>query len=220
MKRINNYIYGGIILATVAIIITYYNNASYPDISGFLIGIEVICAVVLVMIYYKSRENTLIDEANTDRHTGLLVKTATQDKILKKIEKSSDDKYAFMIIDIDDFKTVNDSFGHEVGDKIIADIADIIKATFAEDSILGRIGGDEFVAFFEYAQSEDTIGKAESLQSQLHTYSNTNNYNIPVSVSIGIALFPQDGEDYKTLLDSADKKMYQVKKSGKNGYAI
>lgn len=132
------------------------------------------------------------------------------------------------MIDLDNFKAVNDTLGHVFGDKVLVDTAARLSRVFSEKDIIGRIGGDEFCAFLNLSTFNDMesarriiIQKAESLKKSMHeTYSGAGNKEVTVSTSIGIALYPQDGSDYMTLYNNADSALYESKKHGKNTYTI
>lgn len=218
MKKLNIYICFGILFITGAIIATYRNGGD-SDVTVFLIGVEIISALLLIMFYYKTRETALLRESQIDKPTGLFAKSAVKNKISQILSKKKNTNYALMVIDIDDFKNVNDSFGHERGDEVIVQTAEMLISAF-DGATIGRVGGDEFVVFFEYKNADEPLKKAEKFEKLLSDYSDNSKDKVQISASIGIASYPQDGEDYKTLFEDADKKLYQVKKAGKNGYIM
>ncbi|WP_297219410.1 GGDEF domain-containing protein [uncultured Desulfovibrio sp.] len=124
---------------------------------------------------------------------------------------------ALLFIDIDNFKSINDSFGHDVGDTVIIRIANILKAGIRQgQDIAGRIGGDEFIIFLRNLRSkEDALLCARRLCDRIFALNTGHHYTI--SSSIGIAFAPDDGTDYATLARAADQRVYRVKSSGKNG---
>lgn len=125
---------------------------------------------------------------------------------------------AFMMIDMDNFKSVNDTFGHLVGDEVLIKFATTIKDTIGEDNLAGRIGGDEFVVFLKTATTrEDARIMATAIVNNIKK-SFFNSYVTGVSASIGIAMAPKDGEDFETLYSNADKSLYYVKQNGKNDF--
>ncbi len=218
MKKLNTYICCGILFITGAIIATYKAGIG-SELTVLLIGAEIIAALLLVMFYYKMRETALMRESQIDQPTGLLAKSAVKSEISKILSKKKSKKYALMVIDIDDFKNVNDTFGHERGDEVIEKTAEMLSSAF-DGAVIGRVGGDEFVVFFEYKDADEPLKKAEQFEKLLCEYSDSNKDKIHISASIGISAYPDDGEDYKTLFEDADKKLYQVKKAGKNGYIM
>ncbi|MCR5428488.1 MAG: diguanylate cyclase [Lachnospiraceae bacterium] len=121
----------------------------------------------------------------------------------------------FFMIDIDGFKHINDTYGHITGDSIIVKLADTLKKIVRSDDIVCRIGGDEFIVFFKgVASREFASSKAEEIILTLDR--DQNEYHI--SVSIGIATAPYDGNDFVTLYNKADKALYHVKENGKHSY--
>ena len=124
----------------------------------------------------------------------------------------------FMMIDMDNFKSINDSFGHLVGDEVLVKFATAIKDTIGADNLAGRIGGDEFVVFLKTATTrEDARILANAIINNVKKQF-FNSYLGNVSASIGIAMAPGDGEDFETLYSNADKSLYYVKQNGKNGF--
>ncbi len=128
---------------------------------------------------------------------------------------------ALLFIDLDGFKPVNDSFGHDVGDEVLCEVARRLAGSIRAEDTVARVGGDEFIAIVgnladdEAAKSVATcIGVAVDLPFVLAGHS------INVGASIGIALFPDDAEDLDGLRRAADQAMYQVKRSGKGSFAF
>ncbi len=124
-----------------------------------------------------------------------------------------------LLIDMDGFKQINDNFGHEAGDKVLVEIANRMQATMRKEDVLIRFGGDEFIiAFVPKVESKDEINLVVTKLLEQFNLGIILQQNSIVSVggSIGIALFPEDGEDIETLIASADVAMYQAKRKGKN----
>ena len=120
------------------------------------------------------------------------------------------------MIDIDNFKVLNDTLGHVTGDDALIYFADEIKNNFRQKDLIGRVGGDEFIVFMPDTDQELAArNKAEQLLSRLKNW-----HRAELSASIGIARYPQDGSTYEDLYESADAAMYQVKQRGKNGYHL
>jgi diguanylate cyclase (GGDEF)-like protein len=144
---------------------------------------------------------------------------------LKELEKAiqqaerKHQNLAVLFLDLDRFKYVNDTFGHHVGDELIQEFAKRVSSCIRESDLLARIGGDEFTLFLrDFKTEEDVRHVAERIIRALKTPIHLEGHNIHVSTSIGIALFPQDGRDAKTLMQHADAAMYQAKEKGKNNY--
>ena len=125
----------------------------------------------------------------------------------------------FLLIDLDNFKNLNDSLGHLAGDQALVDVANVLKNSFCDDAIISRFGGDEFVVFVKNIQDIKLFNRLISrLLQQLDLYYQSEKDQINIQASIGIALAPIDGRDMNTLYLKADKALYQAKEGGKNRY--
>lgn len=124
------------------------------------------------------------------------------------------------ICDIDNFKQVNDRFGHAFGDYCICSFTKAIREHFRKDNILGRIGGDEFVVFIPYSSERWLEEKAAELSKALDMVCTKEQSSCQVSASIGISISLQAGSRFDQLYQSADSALYQTKKNGKNGFTI
>ncbi len=127
-----------------------------------------------------------------------------------------------LMIDLDNFKNINDNFGHSYGDKVLIEVAEKLNQLFREDDLIGRIGGDEFIVFIKDASDLKAItDKANNLCKSLRkTYYYQGDNGITVSSSVGIARSPKDGQNFKELFDNADIAMYNSKNAGKNTYKV
>lgn len=167
------------------------------------------------------RQHTLklMSDAQLDPMTRLYNKKATQELIEATLLDDTH-MHAFILIDIDDFKTINDSFGHQKGDEAICGVANILRNSCRESDIVGRIGGDEFVVFLKNVQSRENIErKAQLICEGFGSYYLTQT-NHKVSGSIGIAIAPTHGTKFQQLYENADTAMYHAKKSGKDQYQV
>lgn len=155
--------------------------------------------------------------SRTDGLTGLLNKGAAEDLARMKMAGCTREgkKSVLMIIDVDDFKNVNDSFGHIVGDRVLATIGRIINNCFKGSDVAGRIGGDEFLVLLRDIDSHDVVrALADTLQNEvLNAFSG--DLKRCVSLSIGIAVCPEHGTTYEKLFAAADDALYYVKSNGK-----
>ena len=126
---------------------------------------------------------------------------------------------AFLMIDMDNFKLINDIYGHNEGDVVLKALAGILKNNSGDDDFLGRIGGDEFVLFLPDKLDKDELtGICDSILKDITAFIGSSGYNTNSSVSIGIAFAPEDGEDFRDLYTNADKALYYVKQNGKNSF--
>lgn len=159
-------------------------------------------------------------QAKMDEMTKFYTKRATERVIEDILLNRAEGMYAFFIFDIDNFKQANDCFGHAFGDFCIKEFARIIREHFRESDILGRIGGDEFVAFVPITDIKWVEEKAKELSCALNTICINQLSHWKMSASIGIAIAPMEGMDFITLYRNADTALYQTKQNGKNGFTI
>lgn len=168
----------------------------------------------------KEQEKILQEEARRDPLTRLLDKEETRRMVDRMIELHPEDSYAMFLIDVDNFKQINDTFGHTYGDTVILDVASMISEHFRKDDVVGRIGGDEFLVFMKSATIDYATEKAQKLCGDLEKEYIGQDVSRKISVSIGISSYSKDGKDFRTLMEKADHAMYRVKKAGKNSYEI
>lgn len=163
----------------------------------------------------------LTEAATLDLMTGLLNKTAAQKEIAKLCSSS---RGVLMLLDLDNFKLVNDIHGHAMGDKILIRFAELVKSMIHSTDLAGRIGGDEFIAFCQNVHDDKIImNKANDLNSQLIISAKNfmgDDMTIPLGTSIGAVFVPDEGTDFATLTEKADKALYKVKHHGKHGLAF
>ena len=191
----------------------------YFDEDGPVIGFGCICNINVKQLWQLELQHS----AEHDVLTGFLNKVATQRNIETYLSKIAPEDLppAFIIIDADGFKAINDSFGHLFGDGVLTDMGDAIKSVFRQKDIVGRIGGDEFVVLFCDMPSQDVLERrCTELLKKLNRNYESNNVSLPFSVSIGIALYPEHGTTYQDLFKRADRALYESKSKGKNQYSI
>ncbi|MCB6608419.1 sensor domain-containing diguanylate cyclase [[Clostridium] symbiosum] len=159
-------------------------------------------------------------QAVMDEMTQFYTKTETERLIEAVLAEHRPGMYAFFIFDIDNFKKVNDQLGHVFGDYCIREFTGIIKRHFENKDILGRIGGDEFVAFAEVPDMDSVRRKAGELTRSLDTVIEYQDMKWNISASIGVAVYPSGGLQFVELYRNADRALYQTKERGKNGFTI
>ncbi len=177
----------------------------------------------LVNIDIQKRElEKLQFKAQRDPLTNVYNKGVTAEKIKQLIHTSRlYEKHALFVIDIDDFKHVNDTYGHLEGDRVLVTLVKRVESMFRSKDIIGRIGGDEFVVMMRDVTSLKQVeNKAAELGQALSHQFRKDEEKIEVSGSVGIALYPMDGREYEELLERADLALYQVKGTGKNHYML
>ncbi|MFL0166689.1 EAL domain-containing protein [Candidatus Clostridium helianthi] len=140
---------------------------------------------------------------------------------INELLKNKDKKFALLFIDLDDFKNINDNFGHQVGDKVLKKVASTLKDSIGTQDIISRIGGDEFIIILKDIESDIYIKEVVlRIQKELKKPVTYNEEALIIGASIGISIFPEHGEDSDTLINNADLAMYEVKKSGGYDFAI
>ena len=163
--------------------------------------------------YYATQEGK-------DFFTGLLNKRACKEYVSDAIASNKDMHYVAMI-DIDDFKNINDTYGHLYGDKVILKVASIINSTLNGRGIVGRFGGDEFFIFTNWINTESQLRSIlTSLKQKVRDEMSQGENGCIVTLSIGVCQYPDNGSDYDTLVNKADKCLYIAKNKGKNRYII
>lgn len=156
-----------------------------------------------------------------DSLTGVLNRAETERQIDEYILENPDQTGAFFMIDTDDFKSINDTKGHIVGDLVLVEMAGGMKKIMREHDIVGRVGGDEFIIFMkDIASLQNAEQKAEELLKMFQSLFENEKNSVTVTCSIGISIFPQDGENFKKLYAKADQTLYLVKSQGKNNYGV
>lgn len=166
----------------------------------------------------KTQEVTdMKSKSQRDALTGLWNRSYTEDAVNKLFAEGSHG--ALMMIDMDNFKAINDNYGHIAGDRTLTMFADTLREYCSDEDVLCRIGGDEFVAFVRSAKSKSELSNlAADILSDLCRKLDECKFDTNSSVSIGIAQFPDDGTDFKDLYNAADKALYYVKQNGKNSF--
>ena len=177
------------------------------------------CRVVGILINIDKdvkQSNLLLKQAQEDSLTGLKNRNTVQQEIQNKLI-SGNQEGALFLIDIDNFKIINDTKGHLVGDAILINIASKMQQVFKNDDIIGRVGGDEFLVYVETNEINVLKDYAKHL---LEGFSSIKSDDINISCSIGIATTPDDGITFNDIYQKADLALYYVKNDGKNEYAF
>lgn len=156
-----------------------------------------------------------------DPLTKLPNRILTADRIKQALAQAKRDNsmLAILFIDLDNFKTINDSIGHHAGDKVIQAVAKRLTTNIRQNDTVSRHGGDEFLLVATDVESIGDVTKiAQKIINLFKEPFHADNYTFTISASIGIAMYPDSGEDYSTLLKEADLAMYKVKERGKNTF--
>lgn len=197
---------------------------------GFIVGNVIILAILaLLMLAFSSHRrlqatHDLIErQAQTDPLTGLISRSYIRQLIERYIHYCAlnNEQFCVLFIDLDHFKQVNDSLGHDVGDALLVEVAQRLRMRLRERDLIARLGGDEFVVVLKQVGDLDTsLNLAHQIQQTLADSFEVDGHTLHMYSSIGIALYPSDGKDVSTLLKNADLAMYSAKSAGRNTSAF
>ncbi len=190
---------------------------------AILIFVAILVAInVITRARYVKESKELQDKAETDLLTDLLNKIATEKKIREYLEGEGKDKRAIMfVLDIDNFKKINDTMGHAFGDEVLSTLGRRIKSEFRINDIVGRTGGDEFVVFLKDMKDEDTMKReAERVATFFKNFKVGEYVKYSATASIGASIYPTNARDFETLYKAADQALYKAKRRGKNQLAF
>ncbi|OPX91535.1 MAG: Cyclic di-GMP phosphodiesterase Gmr [Pelotomaculum sp. PtaB.Bin013] len=168
-------------------------------------------------------EETIRHQAFHDALTGLPNRMLFKDRLTLEIAHAKRNKQmlAVLFLDLDRFKLVNDTLGHGLGDQLLKIIARRLVGYVREDDTVARLGGDEFTVLLpEILQAENAAKVARKILQAVREPVHIDVHELYISTSIGIALYPSDGEDAESLLKNADTAMYRAKENGKNNYQL
>lgn len=200
-------------------------NTSDMILSLIIVIAVFFCVVMVINIVGKIRSNEkkkeLEDKADTDLLTGLNNKLATERKIKDYMVQNPNKQSMMFILDIDNFKKINDTMGHAFGDEVLRSLGLQIGAIFRASDIIGRVGGDEFMVFLKDIPNDEAILKeAKKVETFFKSFQAGEYVKYKATASIGVAIFPQEGSDFETLYKAADQGLYKAKKRGKNQLAF
>lgn len=198
-------------------------------ITSIVVIISIIGTIVIVTNFSKPIESLLVgltDKSERDLLTKLLNKQTFQDYVTQICDNiSPTTRYAFIILDLDNFKGVNDTLGHIFGDKVLANVGDILRRNFKND-LCGRLGGDEFAVFmkipstYNYDCNKYITEKCIDVCAEFKNNYTGKNNDYKISASIGISVFPSDAMSFADLYSLADKALYKSKHKGKDTFTI
>ncbi len=177
------------------------------------------CALARDISQRRETERRLLHLANYDQLTGLANRHLLEEDLARELARSkrTDRNFALMMIGLDRFKLVNDSFGHGAGDKVLCQIAERLQRTVRDTDTVARIGGDLFVILLpELVRGEDTARVAQQVMEEVSHPFTLESGNVNLTASVGVAVFPRDGETAEILAKNADISLYRAKEFGGN----
>ncbi|WP_445480379.1 diguanylate cyclase domain-containing protein [Lysinibacillus irui] len=170
----------------------------------------------------KNYQDQLEYMAFHDPLTGLVNRRFFIDHVDHVINSVADDhtQFAILYLDMDKFKSINDEFGHDVGDELLKQFADKLRYSLRKEDVICRIGGDEFLVFLSDINSKEEIERIiDRLIVKLKESYPINHHEFSVTTSIGVSIFPKDGDNVKTLMRKADQALYTAKEK-RDSYAL
>lgn len=203
------------------------NQNTHNLIVKLIVSLCVFIALLAIIyginrLAFSKTSKELQSKAETDLLTDLLNKISTETKIKEYISGEGKNRTCMMcVLDIDNFKKINDTMGHAFGDEVLASLGKQIRAEFRVSDIIGRTGGDEFVIFLKDLKDEDTIKKEANRVATFFKNFTVGEYTkYAATASIGAALYPRDASDFESLYKAADTALYKAKNRGKNQMAF
>lgn len=203
----------------------YYSEAS-GMLFAMIIAVGVFFFLVIIInlitkIVDRKQKSELQLKADTDLLTGLTNKAATIRLIKDYIAQNPNGTGVLFIIDIDNFKKVNDTMGHAFGDEVLKELGHQLRGMFRAMDVVGRFGGDEFMVFMSDVKDPAAIKRnADRMKEFFRNFKAGEYVKYSVTASIGAAVFSENGKDFETLFKTADKAVYVVKNRGKNDVAF
>lgn len=204
----------------LGLVATYYREYDNPNPHDLRL-IEIACNLTRITIERKHAEARLEFLAHYDSLTGLPNRALFRDRLAHAIARADRDNQmlALMFIDLDRFKTVNDTLGHDIGDQMLKKVAERLRACIREEDTAARLGGDEFTVILEnIAAPEDASGVAQKIIDELSPPFDLHGNEAFITASIGIGIYPTDNTDLDCLLRNTDTAMYNAKETGRNNF--
>lgn len=170
---------------------------------------------------HASTAMEIMNELQYDSLTGVYNKKTITEYAKKRISEEKEKRIVIAILDVDHFKSVNDTFGHLYGDKVLARVGDRLKEIVGEDGVIGRIGGDEFMIVFNGLDDDQVLrGMLRAIRTQIKWEFAEDFENLSITCSIGASIFPVNGRDYEDLFKKADCCLYIAKEKGRDRYVF
>ncbi|MDD3402356.1 MAG: GGDEF domain-containing protein [Hespellia sp.] len=187
----------------------------YNGLVGILFGFWVAWIVTNLRAREDHTRQDILQESRHDKLTGVFNKATSEQKCTSYLETHKSDGCALIIIDIDDFKNVNDTYGHRTGDQVLNILGNTLQKVFREWDIKGRIGGDEFVVLMKFTADEDVVKKKMKNFEEIFARTTAEEINTAITCSYGAAVKGMTYIPYNPLFEDADKLLYAAKNCGK-----
>jgi len=210
------------ILSYLALRVVWNISGRQPDLSREIFS-AIYLIISLVTFYMLNRTRTTLilgreesqRAADTDMLTGLTARISAQQEIEEHLK--TDDHGVLLLLDLDRFKSVNDRLGHQMGDKVLVDVAADLKKMFRNSDVLSRLGGDEFVVYLKSVPEKDwALQRARQVVQEVRRWVGNGTTNIQVTASVGIVMTDMVARNYDDLYRAADIAMYTAKHEGGN----
>lgn len=170
---------------------------------------------------HASTAMEIMNELQYDSLTGVYNKKTITEYAKKRIAEEKEKRIVIAILDVDNFKSVNDTFGHLYGDKVLARVGGRLKEIVGEDGVIGRIGGDEFMIVFNGLDDDQVLrGMLRAIRTQIKWEFAEDFENLSITCSIGASIFPVNGRDYEDLFKKVDCCLYIAKEKGRDRYVF
>lgn len=201
--------------------ILWVKATAYPiyDTDGTVVRIA---GVAEDITRQKETSEQILHQAHYDALTDLPNRFLSLDRLTQLINEArrNNETVAILFLDLDDFKKINDSLGHEAGDKLLIEVANRLKNVIRSGDTVGRLGGDEFITLLgNLSDASDARPIAENIINSFRDAFNIDDRELMMTISVGISVFPEDGDDASELLRKADSAMYHSKGLGRNTYS-
>ena len=223
----------GDLFLVVGVAQSYIDNRVAAQLSNFrsmIIQLIVVICVFIAMVviisimarvFSSKKQKQLEEKADTDLLTGLNNKLATERKIKEFIAQNPNSQSMMFVLDIDNFKKINDTMGHAFGDEVLRSLGEQIRVLFRSSDIIGRAGGDEFYIFLKNVSDPAAIRKeAKKVENFFKNFKAGEYTKYAATASIGVAVYPEEGADFESIYKAADSALYKAKVGGKNQRAF
>ncbi len=199
----------------------YIHRLNYNTKEAFVIFDTDISELVEAEKLLKIQADKLSHQANHDSLTNLPNRTLFKDRLTQEINTSSrnHEKFALLFIDLDQFKKINDSLGHHIGDHVLIEASTRLKDSLREEDTLARLGGDEFTIILKDVKGiQSASAVAQKIVDVMRQPIDINGHSLFISLSIGISIFPDDASDANSLIKFSDTAMYKAKDEGRDNF--